>query len=278
MVTRMPGIDARTPLAPVGPDRLSGTRFTVRRVRETGSTNADLLAAAADGAPDGTVLMAEHQTAGRGRRGRTWQAPPGASLLVSVLLRPAIEPDRSAVLTAAVGLAARAACASGAGVTPSLKWPNDLVAATPAGERKLGGILAESRLASGQLDAVVVGLGLNVAWPEPPPDDLVDIAVALDGLTEGPHAPDRVDLLVALLRDLEDRLAAVEAGDDAAVWADWKRASATLGRTVRIETGAEDLTGQAIDISDRGRLLVDLPDGSRREIDVGDVVHLRPAP
>ncbi|MEL7208513.1 MAG: biotin--[acetyl-CoA-carboxylase] ligase, partial [Actinomycetota bacterium] len=87
------------------------TRFTVRRIHRTGSTNADLLAAAAAGERAGTVLMADHQTAGRGRRGRTWEAPAGASLLVSVLLRPELPLEHAPVLTAAVGLAARSACA-----------------------------------------------------------------------------------------------------------------------------------------------------------------------
>src|SRR4051812_41108849 len=112
MVTGMPGDRARSALA--------GTRFDVRRVDETGSTNADLLAAAARGEREGAVLVADHQTAGRGRLGRTWEAPPGASLLLSILLRPDLAIDDAHAVTAAVGLAARAACAEVAGFAPGL--------------------------------------------------------------------------------------------------------------------------------------------------------------
>ena len=108
-------------------------------VAETGSTNADLLTAARAGAPSGTVLVADHQTAGRGRLGRQWHAPPGSSLLASILFH---EPGRTALhrYTQAVGVAAVEACRSTAGVTAALKWPNDLL----VGERKLAGVLAES--------------------------------------------------------------------------------------------------------------------------------------
>jgi BirA family biotin operon repressor/biotin-[acetyl-CoA-carboxylase] ligase len=277
MVTRMAGTDATTgrgPL-PVGPVR--ATRFAIDRVATTGSTNADLLAAADAGAADGTVLVADHQTAGRGRRGRSWEAPPGTSLLMSVLLRPDLEPDRAGALTAAVGLAGRAACRAVAGVEPGLKWPNDLVAPTPAGERKLGGILAESRVVAGRLAAVVVGLGLNLVSPRPVPEELVDIAVALDRLRPPGPPPDRGELAVALLTDLEGRLRSVEAGDVARIWSAWRDASTTLGRPVRVETGAGPIVGVAEDVTELGRLVIRQADGTGVEVDAGDVIHLRPA-
>src|SRR5687768_9699564 len=116
MVTGMPGDRAK--------QALSGTRFGVRWVTETGSTNADLLEAARDGAAEGAVLVADHQSAGRGRLGRSWEAPPGASLLMSVLLRPTLALDQVHAVTAAVGLAAAYACHAVAGFRPGLKWPN----------------------------------------------------------------------------------------------------------------------------------------------------------
>ena len=120
----------------------------------TGSTNDDLLAAAATGAPDRSVLVADHQTAGRGRLDRRWEAPPGVNLLVSILFRTV--PSPPSTLTQRVGLAAIDACRVAAGVDAVLKWPNDLL----VGERKLAGILAQ-RAADG---SIVVGLGLNVGW------------------------------------------------------------------------------------------------------------------
>ena len=141
MVTCVPGGRARSVLA-AGP----GRRFVdVRWVSETGSTNADAMELAQQGAPEGIVLVADHQTAGRGRAGRTWTAPPGSGLLLTILLRP---PARVMDLaTMAVAVAAAEAVASVAGFAPRLKWPNDLVwpGDGPGPDRKLAGILAEAR-------------------------------------------------------------------------------------------------------------------------------------
>ncbi len=220
MVSGVPGRRARTAL--VGSP---GQPFAdVRWVAETGSTNADAMALARQGEPEGIVLVADHQTAGRGRAGRTWSAPPGASLLCSVLLRPpAAVVD---LCTMAVAVAAAAAVAEVAGVTPRLKWPNDLVwpGDGSAPDRKLAGILAEadwpaSSPASGgwrppathERAAVVVGIGINVAWPDELPDELTDVAVALSHLVDRPV--DREDLLIALLSALGPRYGSLVAGD-----------------------------------------------------------------
>lgn len=250
---------------------MAGTRFVVSVVPTTGSTNDDLLARAADGAPDGAVLVADHQSAGHGRRDRRWEAPPGSSLLVSVLTRPALDPADLHLVTAAVGVAAAGAVDEVAGVPARLKWPNDLVVATAAGERKLGGILAEAVWSGEHLVAVVVGLGLNVAWPDRLPEELADLAVALNHLTDRPV--DRRDLLEALLRRLEPRLADLTSGEllDA-----WRARSATLGRDVRVELASgEVVTGTAVDLTASGHLLV-RTEGGTEEVLAGDVFHLRP--
>lgn len=268
----MQGGNARTGLSPGQEQALSGTRFTVRRVASTGSTNDDLRAAAAEGAPDGSVLVADHQSAGHGRRGRTWAAPPGTSLLVSILLRPELEPDDLHLLATAVGVAAAEAVDEELAVTVGLKWPNDLVAMTEAGERKLGGILAETTWSGDHLDAVVIGLGLNADWPEPVPDELDGIAVALTHLTDEPV--DRGDLLVTLLLRLEAILADPE---HAALLERWHHLTTTVGRDVRVElaSGAV-IVGRAVALTDGGRLVVETADG-RQEVTAGDVHHLRPA-
>jgi len=273
MVTGMRGDRARS--------ELLGTRFAdVRWVPETGSTNRDLLELAAAGEPAGVVLVADHQTAGRGRLDRSWHAPPEGSLLFSVLFRPTTPVSDAHLLSTAVGVSAAEACRMVADVAPGLKWPNDLVV-TGSGSgsgsgpaRKLSGILAESTVKDGVLDAVVVGLGLNVNWPtaasgELPPE-LADIATALNH--EAGHAVDREELLIVLLQRLE-HWCCVPAGElmDRA-----RSLSATIGSRVRVDLGSEQIVGLATEITDSGSLVVEVDDGGSREVVVGDVVHLWP--
>lgn len=282
MVTCVPGGRARSALA-AGP----GARFAdVRWVTETGSTNADALALARDGAPEGIVLVVDHQTAGRGRAGRTWVAPPEASLLLSILLRP---PAPVVDLTTmAVAVAAAEAIEAVAGFAPRLKWPNDLVwpGDGSASDRKLAGILAEAdwpagfRADSGPRPpaaadrlAVVVGIGINVRWPEELPEDLVEIAVACNHVTDA--VVDREDLLIALLERLAPWYARLVAGEREALLDAWRARSATLGRRVRVDLGADEVVGTAVDVTSAGHLVVETADGARRVLAVGDVVHLR---
>ena len=270
---------------------LAGTRFVdVRWLASTGSTNADVLELVRAGEPEGIVVVADHQDAGRGRRGRVWEAPAGASLLCTVLVRP---PAAVAGLTTMVlALAASDALASLTGVTPRLKWPNDLVwpGDGSAPDRKLAGILAEAEwppgagVASGwrapgpgQRAAVAAGIGVNVAWGMGYPDELRETAVAVDEIVAPSPPPDRVDLLVALLRALDVGYGLLVAeGDAGAVLDRWRDRSATLGRRVRVDLGPDDLEGTAVDLTAEGHLVVRTDEGGERVVAVGDVVHLRP--
>jgi BirA family biotin operon repressor/biotin-[acetyl-CoA-carboxylase] ligase len=219
-------------------------RFSdVRWFSEIDSTNRLAADLARNGAPDGLVVGADHQTAGRGRRGRTWESRPGASLLVSVVLRP-VPP----LVTLVAGLAAADACEAAAGVPVRLKWPNDVLSASAVTGRgrpggKLGGILSE--LVG---DAAVVGLGLNLGWAPPG-------AACL-----GPDV-DRSALLDAWLAGLDGP------GD---VLARYRVRCDTLGRRVRVELPGETVEGVADDVDEEGRLVVD-----GRPIAAGDVVHLQ---
>jgi BirA family biotin operon repressor/biotin-[acetyl-CoA-carboxylase] ligase len=248
---------------------MSGDRanvaWDVRRHEELDSTNVLAMHLAREGAPEGLVVVADHQTSGRGRLGRTWEAPPGSSLLVSILFRPGpmLPPERGHLLTAAVGLAAAAACESLTGVPPDLKWPNDLL----VGGRKLAGILAESDLSGGQLAAVVVGLGLNVS-SAPPGFEAISLAEAAHGAV----APDPGALLDAVLHEIDQRYPDFEQIAD-----EFRRRCETLGRRVKVELGHETLVGTAVDLSDEGHLGVEDSEGRLRWIAAGDVTHLRPA-
>ncbi|MEJ6512445.1 MAG: biotin--[acetyl-CoA-carboxylase] ligase [Acidimicrobiales bacterium] len=252
-----------------------GTRFAdVRWVAETGSTNRDLLEAAAAGAPEGLVLVADYQSAGRGRLDRAWIAPAGASLLVSALLRPDLGPDELFLLTLACGLAAIDAMDEVAGVRPGLKWPNDLVVAEgPLADRKLAGILAESHIVKGQVEAVVVGMGLNLDWPADLPEELSLTATSVNHLTG--CEVDREEVLLAWLRHFDRHLIAVgDAGGRIRFLEEVRAASSTIGRNVRVESASESFDGRAVGIADDGRLLVDR-DGSIVSVTVGDIVHAR---
>lgn len=223
----------------------------MRRFGELDSTNRWLLDEARAGAREGLVAVADHQTAGRGRLGRTWEAPPGANLLMSVLLRPeGLSPDRLHLVTAAVALAGRDAAREAAGVEADLKWPNDLL----VGDAKLAGVLAESSLPS-----VVVGIGMNVGWAPP------GAACLGEGVA-------REAVLSALLSALGDRY-----GDWDGVAREYRQACATVGREVRVELAGETFSGVAADVTDEGHLLVDVG-VCLRTVMAGDVVHLRPVP
>jgi BirA family transcriptional regulator, biotin operon repressor / biotin---[acetyl-CoA-carboxylase] ligase len=233
-------------------------------VPQTGSTNADLLEQAWAGAAEGLVLVAEEQTAGRGRLGRTWSAPPRSSLIFSVLLRPGgVPPARLGWLPLLTGVAVASAVREQTGVPASLKWPNDVL----VGERKLAGILAEAHG-----DAVVVGVGLNVSLSAAE----LPVPTATSLLIEGAASPDRDRLLVAILAGLGGRYQAWRADPDAAdLRQDYLRWSATAGRAVRVELpdGAV-LTGTAEDVDEVGRLVVRTPDNLVR-VGAGDVLHVR---
>jgi BirA family transcriptional regulator, biotin operon repressor / biotin---[acetyl-CoA-carboxylase] ligase len=237
-------------------------------VAATGSTNADLLRR---GGPEGQVLVAESQTAGRGRMGRSWLSAPGASLTFSVLLRPVSVPTaRRGWLPLLTGVAAARAVRDVSGVAAVLKWPNDVL----AGSRKLAGILAEQ---SG--DAVVIGIGLNVATPaEALPVSPAGLR-ATSLLVEGASVS-REDLLAGILCELARWYTAFKDDPDparAGLLAEYRALCATLGRRVRVELpGDRVLSGVAEDIDADGRLLVaSSPGAPPAAVSAGDVIHVR---
>jgi len=269
--------------------RLAGTRFgDVRWIDETRSTNADVLGLAREGEAEGIVVVADHQTAGRGRLGRTWTAPPDSALLTTVLLRPPAAVANATTMAVAVALTD--AVVAVAGVDLRIKWPNDLVAPGDGMQvdRKVAGILAEvdwpagsqasggwPRQTSGSRLVVAAGAGLNVTRPDDVPDDLADRAVWIDELAGRPV--DRVELLVAYLRCLDERYRRlVETLDASELRAEWIARSATLGRRVRVDLGPTDVIGTATGVTDEGHLVVETLEGEERTFAVGDVVHLRP--
>jgi BirA family transcriptional regulator, biotin operon repressor / biotin---[acetyl-CoA-carboxylase] ligase len=251
-------------------DKVGGFWSPVEVVASTGSTNADLLAR---GGPEGQVLVAEEQTAGRGRLGRSWTSVPGASLTFSVLLRPSsVPPARRGWLPLLTGIAVASAVRSATGVKAELKWPNDVL----VGDRKLAGILAEQ---SPDGSTVVVGVGLNVATPE----DALPVSPtglpATSLLVEDADVA-REPLLIEVLRQLERWYLAFRLDSDpvrSGLLAEYRSLCGTLGRAVRVELPAgRVLTGVAEGIDPSGRLLVRAGEtASVTPLSAGDVIHLR---
>jgi BirA family biotin operon repressor/biotin-[acetyl-CoA-carboxylase] ligase len=242
-------------------------------VSSTGSTNADLMDAAGTGAPDRTVLIADEQTAGRGRRSREWVSPAGSGLYLSVLLRPDGVPAARLGSLAVVAALALLRTARAAGVSAAaVKWPNDLL----AGDGKVAGVLSEAAPGG---DAVVVGIGLNVApLPVEVPAGAGDLA-ATSLADAGATMSDRTELAVELLT----RFAELEsdwrkAGGDlaeAGLLAEYREGCVTIGQRVRVELSGRELTGGASDVDASGELVVTTEDGSQTTVTAGDVVHLR---
>jgi BirA family biotin operon repressor/biotin-[acetyl-CoA-carboxylase] ligase len=215
----------------------------VLRLGEVASTQAVAFALAGEGAPDRTVVVADHQTAGRGRFGRRWLDEPGASLLVSILLRPRLEPSRLPLLSYAAAVAVAEALEAAAGLAGRLKWPNDVL----VDGRKIAGILLESRI--GQAPAVVVGIGVNVAQRAFPPDlapRVTSVALA------GGRSTDREALLAALLESFDAWRGRLEGEGFAAVRERWLALSDTLGRPVRVD----GRVGIAVDLDAEGALVL----------------------
>ncbi|TRV79487.1 biotin--[acetyl-CoA-carboxylase] ligase [Streptomyces sp. 130] len=240
-------------------------------VGSTGSTNTDLAARAAD-LTEGTVLVAEEQTAGRGRLERTWTAPARSGLFFSVYLTPGDVPaERWGWLPLLTGVAAATGLARAAGVDMALKWPNDLLVTVEGQERKTGGILAER---AG--DGVVVGIGLNVSLraDELPAPTAASLALA------GAVSTDRETLLRGVLRSLEHwyGLWRDADGDAAAsgVQEAYAAGCATLGKSVRAQLpGDRTLTGEAVAVDGDGRLVLSTGGGPLEPVSAGDIVHLR---
>jgi BirA family biotin operon repressor/biotin-[acetyl-CoA-carboxylase] ligase len=229
------------------------------------STNALAKKLADQGAPEGTLVITEEQTAGRGRRGRAWVSPAGANLLFSVLLRPPLEGDRIFVLTMVLALAGVKALREVAGVRAMIKWPNDLY----VGTKKLAGILTEFSVRGKKIDWTVLGMGMNVSWrPEAPKGSG---APATSLLEERGQRVSRNDLLSEILTGFEALYRDVVHGSMQALYEKWNQNCLVLGKAVVIESDTGRIEGKALRIDDGGALIIEDAGGSEQRILTGDV-------
>ena len=229
-------------------------------VAETGSTNADAVAAANAGAPHGALFVADHQTQGRGRMGRTWISPPGQNLYASIVLRPSLEVERLPCITLAIGLAVADAVAELVdSAVVGIKWPNDVL----VNQRKVAGILVEGALSGDRCEFIVIGLGLNVHQRVFDPT-IASRATSLANETE--RIPARHDLLLSVLQHMASKLMSFEHGGLQALMDELNARDVTKGRNVRVG----DACGVADGIEPDGRLRVVL-DGKVERLHAGDV-------
>ncbi len=257
------------------------TRRLGRELRyypQIGSTNDVAVQLAAEGAPEGLVVVAEQQTAGRGRRGRTWFSPPDSGLWFSLLLRPSLHPLVAPRLTLLAAVAGAQAIRALTGAAVGIKWPNDLLMELKPREvggsclpgKKVAGILLEMSAVMDTVQHVVVGVGINVhVRPHEFPADLREVATSVDAAAG--CSVDRAALLARFLDEFEPRYDLVQAEGFTAVVDEARGLSVILGRRVQVLEGERTWVGQAQDISEDGALILRLPDGSLRSFYAGEV-------
>jgi BirA family biotin operon repressor/biotin-[acetyl-CoA-carboxylase] ligase len=252
---------------------LVGTRFPARlhHFPTAESTNTLLLEAAANGAPEGTIYLADAQTRGRGRGGHTWHSSPGDGLYLSVLAKPALPLREALWISLATGLAAKCAIRTTTGLTIDIRWPNDLLLPQPTGpSKKLGGILVETAVNPGEdalLRYAVIGIGLNINHESFPPE-LSEVATSLRIATGQPQS--RNTLLIALLRALDFELTQLETHQPDLLERFTAASTWVRGKRVHVpEQGG--YTGTTAGLDRNGYLLVDADDHTQRTVLSGGV-------
>jgi len=244
--------------------RIIGRRLQV--VAEIGSTNDAAMGAGQAGEPEGLAILADRQTSGRGRRGRSWISIPGVGIWTSILLRPPVPPPRAPLLTLMAGLATGEAIAGVAQIEPVLKWPNDLL----LGGRKVVGILTEMTTTGHRIGHVAIGIGINVHQRrEDFPEGVRESATSID-LAAG-FRVDRGEVVAAVYNALDRWYAAVCADGPSIILQAARARTATLGKPVTVDTGEAQWQGTAVDLDEDGALLVLDAGGAVRRVLADDV-------
>ncbi len=249
-----------------------GNFWILRHFEEVDSTNRVVSALARSGLPEGQVVLADHQSAGRGRLDRAWIDTPGSSVLMSVLLRPKFPAEFFFLITSSLSLAASQVLESKFSIPSKLKWPNDVM----VGDNKIAGVLAEAAFDEEGVPWVVIGIGLNCLQSQSELSGLgrgatsifAETGIVLDLVGRISLSIDIVSRFSELYLSLDDPLKRID------VASLYKRACETIGLLVRVETVGETLVGVASDISEDGNLLVEA-DSRMRVVSAGDVIHLR---
>jgi len=253
--------------AELGETCLVGCRLVC--CKETGSTNTDAFRIAEAGAPEGTVVVADRQTVGKGRLGRRWESPAGVNLYCSVILRPAIPPYEAPQLTFLSAVATARAIQEITGLQPSIKWPNDLL----LNGRKVAGLLNEMNAETDRVGFVILGIGVNLNMrADQFPDDLRTPATSL--ALEAGSAVSRQAFTISLLHQLDLEYTRFLQHGFGPVREEWACYCNAYGREVQVDVGTVRLKGPFAGVDQDGALLLRLPDGSHERILSGDVTVL----
>ncbi|NWF51863.1 MAG: biotin--[acetyl-CoA-carboxylase] ligase [Nitrospirae bacterium] len=235
-----------------------------------GSTNTLAEFLAEKGKAEGTVVLAETQTKGRGRHGRSWVSPPSVNIYMSIILRPEIEPKDATLLTIMAAVGCTHALRRASGLNATIKWPNDLIVS----EKKIGGILTDVHIEKKKLKFAVIGIGLNINMDLAKlPSDIKDIATSLK--IETGRIYSRKEILVEVLNEIDYWYSILKGMNRKKLLREWELLTSTLGRKIKIATVKETLIGLAESINGEGMLVLKLPSGERRIISGGEVTLLR---
>jgi BirA family biotin operon repressor/biotin-[acetyl-CoA-carboxylase] ligase len=237
------------------------------------STNSEAYSIAQKGAEEGEVVVADCQLKGRGRLGRPWLSPPGVNFYVSIILRPPIEVRRAPLLTLLTAVAVAKAVKRVSGIQPRIKWPNDLL----VHDKKVAGLLSEMKDREGQVDFVILGIGINVNMTSGMiPEEMRSTATSLR--EELGYEISRVELLHALLREVEQGYGAFLTGETEGILHQWETFSQMVGTLVEVRSFREVICGRVKGIDSDGSLLLLGADGSEKRIVAGDVSQVRNLP
>ena len=235
-----------------------------------GSTNQIALEMASNGLPGGIVILAESQEQGKGRLGRKWFSPEGVNLYLSLFLRPHQPPREFPLFSLATSVALVDAVARVTGLSPAIKWPNDVLIQ----DKKIAGILLESETGGGQTPPLVIGIGVNVNLnPASLPPELQETAGSLMGALG--KEVDRTVLTIAILEALSEQILLLQEGKTDLLIQAMNQKCRTLGKKVRVDTHRQTFEGRAEEIEEDGALMIRMGDGKLRRILIGDITHLR---
>ncbi len=233
------------------------------------STNRTALELAQRGAPEGTVVLADEQLSGRGRGDRYWHSPAGVGIYCSIVLRPKVRAAKAQVLTLVAGVAVAKAVSLKTSLSPQIKWPNDIL----VNDKKIAGILLESKATTVGIDHAVIGVGVNVNHtPADLPEQLLVLASSLR--MELGEKVKRDPLIAQIFLEMESLYDRLQQEDSAVILEQWRSFSATLGQRVRVMQKGRPTEGVAVDINDEGALLLRRDDGNLTVVNAGDVEHL----